>query len=319
MNRRGFLRTAAPAAAAVALARGAVLPAWADAAATPGLAPADGPLTVTTLTDRLFLIQGGGGNVTVFDSPQGVLLVDGGSPERSAEVLRLVRERTGKQRVEVLFNSHWHWDQCGSNLALGRAGTRIIAHENTRLWLGAEVNSKWQQRVFKPLPHEARPGETFYTTGSLAFGGERIDYGWLPQAHTDGDIYVHFRDANVLVAADTLAVGAYPILDWCTNGWIGGMADATQSLAGRCDAHTRVIPGTGPVQSQADLAAEHDMLSNLKTRLSKLLSQGMSVRDMLAAAPTKDYDGRWGDPTLFVSNAWPGLVERARELGVNIV
>ncbi len=319
MNRRGFLRTAAPAAAAVALARGGLGRAWAVPTTTPGMAPVNGPLTVAALTDRLFLIQGGGGNVTVFDSPQGVLLVDGGSPERSAEVLRLVRERTGKSRVEVLFNTHWHWDQTGSNLALGREGTRIIAHENTRLWLTAEVNSRWQHRVFKPLPHQALPTQTFYTTGSLAFGGERIDYGWLPQAHTDGDIYVFFREANVLVAGDTLAVGTYPILDWCTNGWIGGMATATQALADLSAADTKVIPGTGPVQSRGDLAAEHDMLATLTTRLSKLLAQGMSIKDMLAAAPTKDYDGRWGDPTLFVSNAWPGLVQRARSLGVNIV
>ena len=319
MNRRGFLRTAVPAATVMSLARAGLHPAWGATTATPGLAPASGPLSLVPLTERLFVVQGGGGNVTVFDSPQGVLLVDGGSPERSAEVLHLVRERTGKQRVEVLINSHWHWDQTGSNLALGRAGTRILAHENTRLWLGAQIDSKWQQRVFKPLPREALPQETFYGSGTLAFGGERIDYGWLPQAHTDGDIYVFFRGANVLVAADTLSVGSYPILDWCTNGWIGGMANATKSLTALCDSQTKVIPGLGPVQSQADLAAEHDLLATLTQRLSKLLAQGMSVKDMLAAKPTQDYDGHWGDPTLFVSNAWPGLVQRARELGVNIV
>ena len=317
MNRRGVLRSAL-AAAAVALVGGGLHRARA-AMPTSGMAPTAGPLSVTPLAERLFMIQGGGGNVTVFDSPQGVLLVDGGSMERSAEVLRLVRERTGNKKVEVLINTHWHWDQCGSNLALGKAGARIIAHENTRLWLGATVNSKWQQRVFKPLPRVALPTETFYNTGTLAFGGEQIDYGWLPQAHTDGDSSVFFRKANVLVAGDVLAVGSYPILDWCTNGWIGGMANATQALTSFCDADTRVVPGLGPVQSRADLVAEHDMLAVLKTRLSKLLAQGMSVQDMLAAAPTRDFDGRWGDPTLFVSNAWPGLVARARELGVNIV
>jgi cyclase len=275
--------------------------------------------TVTALSDHLFLIQGAGGNVTVLDSPQGVLMVDGGSPEGSASVLRLVQRRTGKQRVEILFNTHWHWDQTGSNRTLGPAGTRIIAHENTRLWLGTEVQCKWQHRSFQPLPSKARPTQTFYTSGTLEFGGERIDYGYLPQAHTDGDIYVFFRQANVLVASDVLAVGRYPILDYSTNGWIGGMANATEILAELCTPETRVIPGSGPVQTRADLQAEHQMLVTLKQRLSKLLAQGMSVQDMLAAAPTREFDAQWGDPTLFVSNAWPGLVARSRELGVSIV
>jgi glyoxylase-like metal-dependent hydrolase (beta-lactamase superfamily II) len=105
-------------------------------------------LTVSELTDKLFVICGGGGNVTVFNSTEGVLLVDGGSPERSSEVLKLVKKRTGAAKIHTLFNTHWHWDQTGSNETLGKAGTRIIAHENTRLWLTTDVDSKWQKRVF---------------------------------------------------------------------------------------------------------------------------------------------------------------------------
>jgi cyclase len=277
------------------------------------------PLAVLPLTGGLSVVTGGGGNVTVFESTEGVLLVDGGSPERSAEVLKLVKARTGAARIHTLFNTHWHWDQTGSNRTLGPAGTRIIAQENTRLWLGTEIDCKWQNRVYKPLPREARPNQTFYTTGSLSFGGEHIDYGYLPQAHTDGDLYVFFRDANVLVAGDVVSVGSYPIIDYSTNGWIGGLLDASKTLIGLADANTRIVPGKGPLQTRADLALERDMLATLKQRLSRLLAQGMSAQDMVAAAPTHEFDAQWGDPTLFISNAWPGLVARARELGVNIV
>jgi glyoxylase-like metal-dependent hydrolase (beta-lactamase superfamily II) len=284
------------------------------------VAKADLPeLQTEELGERLFVIKGGGGNVTVFNSPEGVLLVDGGSRERSSDVLKLVKRRTGSSHVHTLFNTHWHWDQTGSNLKLGPAGTRIIAHENTRLWLGTDVNSKWEQRIYPRLPPKARPNQTFYTSGNLSFGGEDIEYGYLPQAHTDGDIYVFFKRANVLVAGDVLSVGSYPILDYCTNGWIGGMANATQTLIGLAKPDTRIVPGKGPVQAVGDLEAEHSMLSALKLKLSKLLAQGMSAQDMLDAAPTREFDGRWGDPRLFVTNAWPGLVERARELGVSIV
>jgi cyclase len=310
MNRRSFLLESASAAAVAGLVGGRTARAGRSQTS---------PLQVEELNEHLFVISGGGGNVTVFNSGEGVLLVDGGSRERSSDVLKLVKQRTGASRIHTLFNTHWHWDQTGSNLALGPAGTRIIAHENTRLWLGTEVDCKWQHRVYPRLPPKARPNKTFYTKESLSFGGETLDYGYLPQAHTDGDIFVLFKQANVLVAGDVVSVGSYPVLDYCTNGWIGGMANATQTLIDLSNPTTRVIPGTGSAQSRADLEAEHTMLAALKLKLSQLLAQGMSAQDMLEAAATRDFDARWGDPRLFVTNAWPGLVQRARELGVSIV
>lgn len=283
-----------------------------------GASPTAG-LTIEPLGGALHLIRGGGGNVTVLNSAEGVLLIDGGSPERSADVLRAVRQLTGKERVHTLFNTHWHWDQTGSNATFGEGGARIIAHENTRLWLSTDVDSKWEQRRYPRLPAKALPTQTFYTTGTLEFGGEKIEYGHLPQAHTDGDIFVHLRNANVLVAGDVLSVGRYPIMDYSTGGWIGGAVNGTQALLERSDAATKIIPGTGPVQGRADLQAANGMLNDLKTKLSKLLAQGMSIQDMLDAAPTRDYDAAWGDPKLFISTVWPGLVARARELGVSIV
>lgn len=303
MDRRTFL-TVLPASAA-----GFWLPAYA----------AGNPVHLTPLGPKLTLLSGGGGNVVVFDSPDGVLLVDGGSPEQSANVLAAVRTLTGASSVHTLFNTHWHWDQTGSNRTLGPAGTRIIAHENTRLWLGTDADVKWQKRVYPRLPAKARPNQTFYTTGTLAFGGEQIDYGYLAQAHTDSDIYVHFRKANVVVAGDVLSAGAYPIIDYSTGGWIGGLADATRQLLALGNAGTQFIPGTGPVLALADVQAERDMLLAVQQRLAKLLAQGMSVADMIQAAPTHDYDAKWGDASLFIANAWPGLVARARELGVSIV
>ena len=304
MDRRVFLTQVLPAAAAG-------LSLSARAAAT--------DLTVTPLTDRLSLVSGGGGNVVVFNTPEGVLLVDGGSPEQSANVLAKVRSLTGAAKVHTLFNTHWHWDQTGSNPALGASGTQIIAHENTRLWLSTDANVKWQKRVYPRLAPQARPGKTFYTTGSLDFGGERIDYGYLPQAHTDSDIYVYFRTANVMVAGDILSVGRYPVIDYSTGGWIGGLSEATRQLLQLGTEQTRYVPGNGPVLARADLQAERDMLVTVQQRLAKLLAQGMSVADMIAAAPLKDLEASWGDPSLFIANAWPGLVARARELGVSIV
>jgi glyoxylase-like metal-dependent hydrolase (beta-lactamase superfamily II) len=310
MQRRQFLTQFGAAASLLAVAR------FAQAAAAHG---APSMLTTTPLGEKLTLVSGAGGNVVVFHSPEGVLLVDGGAAAHSAALLQTVRQLTGSDRIHTLVNTHWHWDQTGSNATLGARGTRILAHENTRLWLGTDVDCEWQNRRYDRLPKAARPTQTFYTTGTLQFGGEQIDYGHLPQAHTDGDLYLHFRKANVIVGGDVLSVGRYPIIDWSTGGWLGGLADGAKVLASLGNETTRYVPGLGPVQDRAAVTAEAQMLDTMRKRLAKLLAEGMSTQDMVDAKPTQDFDAQWGDPTLFIRNAWPGLVARARELGVSIV
>ena len=121
-------------------------------------------------------------------------------------------ERTGGKRVQALFNTDWHAEHTGSNETLGKAGATIIAHEHTKQYLGAEIFVDWQNRTYKPLPPQALPNQTFYTSGKMtASAPERIEYGHLGQAHTDGEIYVFFPASNVLVAGDVLSVGKYPI------------------------------------------------------------------------------------------------------------
>jgi cyclase len=307
MKRRDFLAGAMRGALAVA--------AWRPLAAV----AAETAAGVTQLAERLWLITGCGGNVTVFQSGEGVLLVDGGAAQYSKQLLAQVRRLTGTERVHTLFNTHWHHDQTGSNEVLGKAGARIIAHENTRLWLTTDVDSKWEGRVYQPLPKIAQPNQTFYTEGTLQFGGERIDYGYLPQAHTDGDIYVFFRDANVLVAADIAAAGSYPVIDYITNGWIGGMTTAVQTLAGLAGERTQVIAGRGAPLTRAQLDTEYTVLKTIGQRLAKMMAQGMSAQEMIDARPAQEFAAQWGDSTLLIRNSYPGMANRARELGVSIV
>ena len=135
------------------------------------------------------------------------------------------------------------------------------------------------------------------------------------QAHTDGDIYVFFPGPNILMAGDVLSVGKYPILDYSTHGWIGGMANANRDLLQIVDAQTKIIPGTGPIQTRSDLQAQFDMLSTVRQRLVAMMKQGYGAKDMIAAKPTEEFDAKWGDPALFMSSVYPGLWSHARELG----
>ena len=279
------------------------------------LGSAQTPITATKLADNYIHIAGAGSNVLLVTGPDGALLVDGGSPEHSAELLKVVSEQSGGRIVQTLFNTHWHPESTGSNDALGKAGAKIIAHENTKLWMGTDITCKWRNKTFQPRAKEALPNQTFYTTGKMTFGKEQIVYGYLGQAHTDGDIYVFFPGPNVLMAGDVLAVGQYPILDYTTDGWIGGLSDACKTLLGVGDAQTRIIPGVGPLQARADLQAEADMCAIMRTKFVELLRKGMSAKDMLAASATKDFDAKWGNPELFVTNAYPGLWGHVREVG----
>jgi cyclase len=303
-GRRHFLKTLVGGAAGLTVpslfARGAL----AEAA----------PIAVAHLEDHLAVISGAGGNVVVLSGPESVLLVDSGSRERSRDLLGALADLPGGKRIDTVFNTHWHWDHTGANELLRQRGARIIAHENTRLWLGCEIWEEWQNRSYQPRPAQAWPTETFYTEGKLTFAGEPVEYGYLPQAHTDGDIYVYFRARNVLVAGCVLSVGSYPILDYCTGGWIGGMADATEKLLSVTDDKTRIVPGVGPVQTRAALAAEHEMLTTLREDLWQMMRKGLGAEDMLAAHATGKFDARWGSPDLFVPSAYRGLYDHVREL-----
>jgi glyoxylase-like metal-dependent hydrolase (beta-lactamase superfamily II) len=272
-------------------------------------------IAATALSDNLTHFSGGVGNVVVVTAADGLVLVNGGVQERSSDLLAAIAERTGGKRVQALFNTDWHREHTGSNETLGKAGATIIAHENTKQYLGAEIYVDWQKRTYKPLPPQALPRQTFYTSGKMTAGAERIEYGHLGQAHTDAAIYVFFPASNVLVAGDALSVGKYPIADYTTGGWLGGLIAANKTLLGLANAETRIVPGQGPIQTRADLQAQHDMLAAMLDRFAKMMKQGMGPDDIIAAAPTRELDAVWGNPDLFVATAYRSMWLHVRELG----
>jgi cyclase len=275
----------------------------------------DSTLTSTQLTDSLTLVSGAGGNVVVVTGRDDAMMVNGGLREHAQELSETVSGLTGGKPVQLLFNTDWHIEHTGSNEVLGRAGAEIVAHENTKQYLGNDIFVDWQHRTYKALPKVALPTKTSYNAGNMTFGSKRIEFGPLGQAHTDGDIFVFFPDANVLVAGDVLAVRAYPIADYISGGWLGGLMTATKTLLDLTNDQTRVIPGTGPVQTRADLQVQYEMLVTLRERLHQMMRKGMGTHDMLAAGATKEFDERCGDPAVFLSVTYRGLWLHVRELG----
>ena len=171
-------------------------------------------------------------------------------------------------------------------------------------------------KVFPPRAKEARPTETFYTTGKTTFGGEPVEYGLMPMAHTDGDIYVHFTQSNVLVAGDVVQAGRLPMLDYPTGGWIGGMQEAHRTVLRLANDTTKIVPATGPVMTKAEVQASLDIMTKVRDQLVKLVKQGKGPKDLIDAKAVKEFEGQLaGDPDQFLFTAYRGIWAHARELG----
>jgi glyoxylase-like metal-dependent hydrolase (beta-lactamase superfamily II) len=266
------------------------------------------PLATTSLGGDLFLLTGAGANVVAMKGADGLLLVDGGLEKNSAELEKVALKAAGTKRVHTLFNTHWHPEQTGSNERLGRSGAKIIAHENTKLWLTRKISVDWRPGVYGPFPAKALPTQTFYSKSvNLTFGDEPIEYGYMPQAHTDGDIYVFFRKANVLVAGGVGSTDRWPVLDYQTGGWIAGLVAGLDTLIKVSGDDTRIVPANGPVMTKTDLQEHRKMYFSIYDRVVKCLTKGLSPAEAIATEPAKEFNPQWGSPNAFVEMAFKSL------------
>jgi cyclase len=263
---------------------------------------APAPITATKLTDHLAVLAGDGGNVGVVISGDGLMLIDGGLAERSGDLLKAASQ-IDSHPIRILFNTHWHADHTGSNEALGKMGVKIVGHENTKKWLSQKVTMEAMNRTFEPLAPVGLPTETFTKGGKMTFGAEKIEYVHVDAAHTDSDAYVFFPGANILHTGDLMFNGLYPVIDYSTGGWVGGMAAACDVLLKVGDAKTRIIPGHGPMATKDDLRAFRNMLASETRRMEEMHKQGKSVDEAVKMAPTKEYDDRFGKG-IFMPDAW---------------
>src|SRR6202045_4030235 len=252
-------------------------------------------ITTAQLGDNLYLLSGAGGNVIARTGAEGVVLVDGGLAENADALAQAVAALpNGSGKIHTLFNTHWHPEQTGSNEKLGMAGATIIAHENTRLWLQQNIAWPWNGQKFKKLPKIAQPNKTFYDKGTLDSG---IRYGYISDAaHTDGDLYVYFPQQNVLAVGDAVSGQGWPVVDWWTGGWIGGIVGGLQRIQTVGNKETKFVPAQGPVLSFADIATQLEMYGTINDRLSQMLNKGHSPSEAVAAKPAKEYEAKMGNP-----------------------
>ncbi len=272
-------------------------------------------LATEKLADRVVLITGAPGNLIALSADEGVVLVDSGS----SAFARAVHASLGGARVHALFNTHYHAEQTGGNELFGKAGAEIHAHVITRQWLATDYYVPADDRWVKALPKVAWPTRTFRDEGAMTAGTEHIEYGYLLEAHTRGDIYVFFRDSNVLAVGDVASPARDPALDWYAGGWLGGRVDAMDDLLKLANDATRIVPAYGPVMTRAQLQTERDMMAHLYDRTTELTDHGRSAQDMLEAGVLQEVQRKFDDPYRFLYDVCKGNWAHYTNFGGNIV
>lgn len=276
------------------------------------------PAATIPINDNLTLIRAGGANQLALTTSEGVVLVDSG-PATATDSLMAALDTLHDSGVHTLFNSHWHADQVGGNELFGRRGAQIIAHQKTHQRLSIAYYIPHEERYQVPYPEAAWPTTHFHDHGVMTAGDETIEYSALVQPHTDSDITVYFRDANVLAVGDALSPERDPELDWFGGGWLGGRVDSQKQLLAMTNADTVIVPAYGAVMSQADLEAELDLTQELYNRVLNLIREGCSAGCMLSEGALDGLGRTWNDPDKFLYDAYKGMWAHHYNLAPNIL
>jgi cyclase len=306
MDRRALLR------AGVSMAIGCTALRTVEALASP--AP-----SVTALSDKLVLIAGVGGNVLALRGDAGILLVDSGAPKQVKQLQSALRMFGRDAKVRTVINTHWHLDQTGGNDVFGGEGAAIIAHAKARQRMATPQYVPSEDRYIPPRKKQALPTSTFYVDGKVDFGGEKIEYGYLLEAHTDGDLYVYFPQANVLAVGGAASPDRDPELAWFEGGWLGGRVDSLTRLLAIGNEQTRIVAATGGVISRAELKTERDALATVFDRMSESIRKGMSTADMQHARLLDGVGRTWTNPDQFIYDAHKGMWAHHNTLSHQIV
>jgi glyoxylase-like metal-dependent hydrolase (beta-lactamase superfamily II) len=282
----------------------------------------------------VYMLSGAGGNITISAGNEGVLLVDTGLTEMTEQVLAEVKKISDKP-VRYIIDTHLHPDHTGGNAAIAKVGQTIAGGDVTNLTDDAREGAKViaHQKVLDrmtaadgknpPASFAMLPTDTYFgARKDLFFNDEGIRILHTKAAHTDGDSIIFFRRSDVISTGDIFVTGGYPFIDLAHGGSIQGEIDALNRIlelvipARNEEAGTYIVPGHGRLCDAADVAYYRDMITIIRDRIRDMKSKGMTVEQVKAAKPTRDYDPRWGATTgfwttdMFVEAVYKNIAEQ---------
>jgi glyoxylase-like metal-dependent hydrolase (beta-lactamase superfamily II) len=283
-------------------------------AVTPALAPAQNldsvRVVVHPVAAGVHMLTGAGGNLGVSSGPDGVFVIDDQYAPLTERISAAIRTVSAGP-IRFVLNTHWHGDHTGGNENFGKAGALLVAHDNVRTRMSVEqFIERLNQRV-PASPPGALPVVTFTQAVTFHLNGDELQAFHVPHAHTDGDVIIRFRRANVIHMGDTFMTGVYPFIDLSSGGNVNGVIAAADAALALADDSTRIIPGHGRLATTADLRAFRDMLLAVRKEVQAAVSAGRTLEDVTAAGLTRPWDDTWGRgfirPNAFVESVYRSL------------
>lgn len=250
-------------------------------------------IKATQLTPTTWMLTGAGGNMGLSVGEDSVFLIDDQFAPLAPKIRAAIAAITPRP-LQFVLNTHYHFDHTGGNEALGSQGTLIVAHDNVRRRMSTEQLISFLGATQAASPKAALPVIT--VPGEIRFhiNGDELHAFHVPNAHTDGDLIVHFRQSDVVHMGDTYFNGFYPFIDTAAGGTAAGMVAAADKVLALATERTRIIPGHGPLADRATLKAHRDMIATVAQRIGELRRAGRSDAEIIAAAPSADYDATYG-------------------------
>jgi glyoxylase-like metal-dependent hydrolase (beta-lactamase superfamily II) len=247
------------------------------------------------LAENLYMLwdSSGTGNSVVLTGDDGVLLIDT-KVEASIDKLLSKISQISTRPIRFAVLTHWHFDHAGGNEKIVQAGATIIAHENVRKQMGMAHDMKLLNAKVPPSKEIARPLMTYTKELVFHLNGEEVEVFHLEAGHTDGDSVIFFKNANVIHMGDLYFQGLYPFIGIYSGGSIDGMIKVIQQILPMIDEDTKVVPGHGSISNKTKLKEYVSMLMAVRDNVGKLLQQGKTMEEVVAAKPTQEFDKKWG-------------------------
>lgn len=247
-------------------------------------------IRTTKIGDNLYALEGQGGAISVLTGSDGVFLVDTQYAPLTEKLVAAIRALSDRP-IRFVVNTHVHGDHTGGNENFARLGATILARDQVR-WRLAHPQAQANGTPSVAAPAAALPVITYDSPITLHVDNETVRLLPVLSAHTDGDSLVQFVNHDVLAVGDLFRTEGYPVADLNNGGSLKGLfaaLDATIALAGP---QTQIVSGHGPVSNRAGVVAQRELLATVRDRVARLVAQGKTQEEVLAARPTADLDAQ---------------------------